>query len=87
MSDRAEEKLAQAYQVIGNLLHQCGLFESDEGRRALDYFSDSRVFDADFLPWPSGGDTEDDKAACGSDDGDEMCDRCDCWKHTRALCG
>lgn len=35
-------------------------------------------------PKPEG---EPDAQICASDDGDEMCDRCDCWKHTRALCG
>ena len=55
---RFEQKLAQAYQVIGYLLHQCGLFESDEGQRALDYFSDISAFDVDFLPWPGERETK-----------------------------
>ncbi len=29
---------------------------------------------------------EPDLSACESDDGDEMCDNCNCWKHTRAMC-
>lgn len=49
-----EAKSGQAYQVIGNLLSQCGLFESKEGTRALDYFSRDE-FNDDFLPWPKGG--------------------------------
>ncbi len=28
----------------------------------------------------------DDFAACKEENGDEMCDRCDCWKQTRANC-
>lgn len=24
---------------------------------------------------------------CDSDDPDDMCKYCDCWKHTRAMCG
>lgn len=24
---------------------------------------------------------------CESDDGNEMCDSCNCWKHTREVCG
>lgn len=28
----------------------------------------------------------DDRAACKEENGDEMCDRCDCWKQTRANC-
>lgn len=50
----AEEKSAQAYQVIGQLLSLCGMFESDEGQRALDYFSQTERFDPEFLPWPAG---------------------------------
>lgn len=49
--DELEAKSAQAYQVIGSLLSQCGLFESEEGTRALDYFSQDD-YDDDFLPWP-----------------------------------
>ena len=29
---------------------------------------------------------EPDLSACESDDGDERCDSCNCWKHTRAMC-
>jgi hypothetical protein len=49
-----ETKSGQAYQVIGNLLSECGLFESPEGQRALDYFSQDG-YDDDFLPWPRDG--------------------------------
>lgn len=24
--------------------------------------------------------------ACSNDDPDDMCNHCDCWKHTRAMC-
>lgn len=24
---------------------------------------------------------------CSNEDGDEMCDKCNCWKHTRSMCG
>lgn len=49
--DRTEIVRVQAYQVIGLLLNKCGLFESGEGQRALDYFAGDEV-DEDFLPWP-----------------------------------
>lgn len=49
--ERTEIVRAQAYQVIGALLEKCGLFESTEGQRALDYFSGDEVSE-DFLPWP-----------------------------------
>lgn len=49
--ERSEIVRAQAYQVIGFLLHELNIFESDEGQRALDYFSGEDC-DEDFLPWP-----------------------------------
>jgi len=51
---RAETVMAQAYQVIGNLLDRLGEFDSLEGIRALDYFSGDEVSE-DFLPWPARG--------------------------------
>ncbi|AWC24965.1 hypothetical protein CO731_04458 [Aminobacter sp. MSH1] len=50
--EELEAKSGQAYQVIGWLLSECGLFETAEGQRALDYFSED-AFDDDFLPWPA----------------------------------
>ncbi|MET3663382.1 hypothetical protein [Aquamicrobium ahrensii] len=47
--DQLEEKLAQAYQIIGTLLGD--KFETAEGQRVLDYFSRDE-FDESFLPWP-----------------------------------
>lgn len=47
--DELEEKLAQAYQVIGTLLGY--RFETEDGQRLLDYFGRDE-FRADFLPWP-----------------------------------
>jgi hypothetical protein len=51
-AEKLEIKSGQAYQVIGHLLDLCGMFESPEGQRALDYFSDEAKIDEDFLPWP-----------------------------------
>lgn len=48
--EQLEEKIAQAYQVIGYLLDQAGV-EGSESIRVLDYFSGDD-FDPDFLPWP-----------------------------------
>lgn len=50
--DPRDLKIADAYQVIGNLLTACRAFESDEGQRALDYFGISEEYDENFLPWP-----------------------------------
>ena len=47
-----EYKIGEAYQVVGFLLNECDLFDTDEGQRALDYFSREGVFEEDFLPWP-----------------------------------
>ncbi len=48
--EKAEQKLAQAGEVIAYLLDQAG-FVGGEGERALAYFS-SDAFDPAFLPWP-----------------------------------
>lgn len=56
--DEYEEKIGQAYQVIGMLLEKCGDFDSEEGQRALDYFAAEFSYDADFLPWPRGNHLE-----------------------------
>lgn len=50
--EELEAKSGQAYQVIGWLLSECGLFETAEGQRALDYLSNEQRYDDDFLPWP-----------------------------------
>lgn len=47
--DQLEQKLAQAYQVIGALLED--RFETEEGQRLLDYFGREQ-FDPDFLARP-----------------------------------
>lgn len=51
--EQLEEKIAQAYQVIGYLLDQAGI-EGSEAERALNYFSGDD-FDSNFLPWPRPG--------------------------------
>lgn len=51
--EKLEAKSGQAYLTIGWLLYQCGLFGTDEGQRALDYFSNEGHYDDDFLPWPA----------------------------------
>lgn len=49
-AEQLEDKIGQAYQVIGYLLEQAG-FDGGAAARALDYFS-SDAFDPEFLPWP-----------------------------------
>ena len=51
MDEEGEMKSAQAYQVIGILVMEAGLFEHPEAIRALDYFSETGKYDDDFLPW------------------------------------
>jgi hypothetical protein len=52
--EQAQEKIAQAYQVIGFLLHERDIPGRSE-ERALDYFSQTERFERDFLPWPDKG--------------------------------
>ncbi|TGP65470.1 hypothetical protein EN868_03210 [Mesorhizobium sp. M2D.F.Ca.ET.225.01.1.1] len=54
--ENLDAKLAQAYQIIGALLSDCGLFETTEGQRVLDYFSRDG-YDEHFLPWQRSGKT------------------------------
>lgn len=46
---REQEIMGQAYQVIGAIASEAGLFEHPDVQRALDYFSESR-YREDFLP-------------------------------------
>jgi hypothetical protein len=62
-TDEYESKIAEAYQVIGMLLDTLGVFESDDGQRALDYFSTADTYDENFLPWPKGDHAQWQKAA------------------------
>jgi hypothetical protein len=49
---QAKEKLAQAYVVLGVIIHgSSDEYSSNDLERALDYFSDSDWFDPGFLPW------------------------------------
>ncbi len=49
--EELEDKIGQAYQVIGHLLAECGLFDTKEGQDTLTYFS-AETYDDNFLPWP-----------------------------------
>jgi hypothetical protein len=47
----AELVCAEAYQVVGCLLDQLGLFESEQGQKILDNLSEARMVHQDVLPW------------------------------------
>ena len=47
----AEERLAEAYQVVGTLADYAGVFDHDDVIRALDRFSGSEI-EGELLPWP-----------------------------------
>lgn len=47
---REQEIMGQAYQVIGAIASEAGLFEHSDVQRALDYFSEKR-YREDFLPF------------------------------------
>lgn len=52
LTDAMEQKSTQAYQVIAQLLDRCGMYYTDEGVRALDYFSNELYVNENFLPFP-----------------------------------
>ena len=47
---RGQEIMGQAYQVIGAIASEAGLFEHPDVQSALDYFSENR-YREDFLPF------------------------------------
>ena len=49
----AEEVCAEAYQVVGSLLSDLGIFETDAAEKILDNLSQARMVHKDVLPWPS----------------------------------
>lgn len=49
----AEMVCAEAYQVVGCLLSDLGLFETDQSRKILDNLSEARRVHQDVLPWES----------------------------------
>lgn len=49
----AEMVCAEAYQVVGCLLSDLGLFETEQARKILDNLSEARRVHQDVLPWES----------------------------------
>jgi hypothetical protein len=49
----AEQVCAEAYQVVGCLLSDAGLFETEQARKVLDNLSQARMIHKDVLPWSS----------------------------------
>jgi hypothetical protein len=49
----AELVCCEAYQVVGSLLSDLGVFDSPEGQKVLDNLSEARLVHKDILPWPS----------------------------------
>lgn len=49
----AEEVCAEAYQVVGSLLEDLGVFETERARKILDNLSQAKRVHKDVLPWPS----------------------------------
>lgn len=51
-ADRLRYKIAEAYQIVGELARQANLFDDPAVIKALDHFADPDKFlDADLLPW------------------------------------
>jgi hypothetical protein len=49
----AEQVCAEAYQVVGSLLDDLGIFDTDEGEKILDNLSQAQMIHNDVLPWES----------------------------------
>lgn len=49
----AEEVCGEAYQVVGSLLSDLGIFETDHAKKILDNLSQAKMVHKDVLPWPS----------------------------------
>lgn len=49
----AEEVCAEAYQVVGSLLSDLGIFETDRAEKILDNLSQARLVHDNVLPWQS----------------------------------
>lgn len=55
----AEMVCAEAYQVVGCLLSDLGLFETEAARKILDNLSEARMVHQDVLPWESAAQHQD----------------------------
>lgn len=55
-TDEKQKLLRQLYQIIGSMLSDMGLFESERGQKLLDNIYAERVLHDDLLPWPALGD-------------------------------
>ena len=49
----AAEVCGEAYQVVGSLLDDLGVFDHPHAQKALDNLSQHRMVHTDVLPWPS----------------------------------
>jgi hypothetical protein len=49
----AELVCYEAYQVVGSLLSDLGVFDTDEAERILDNLCQARLVHQNVLPWPS----------------------------------
>jgi hypothetical protein len=49
----AAEVCGEAYQVVGSLLSDLGIFNTERARKILDNLSQHRMVHRDILPWPS----------------------------------
>lgn len=49
----AEKVCGEAYQVVGSLLSDMGIFDNEQSQKALDNLSQARMVHQDVLPWPS----------------------------------
>lgn len=52
--DEMGQVCAEAYQVVGVLLNDLGIFETERADKILDNLSEARLVHQDVLPWASG---------------------------------
>lgn len=59
-TDERDYVIAEAYQVVGQLLQDVGLFDSERGTKILDNLAQARIVHEDVLPWASSKPAEND---------------------------
>lgn len=81
----AEMVCAEAYQVVGSLLSDLGLFETEAARKILDNLSEARMVHQDVLPWESAACAERDARIAELEAANEAFGKRQEWWNSRML--
>lgn len=81
----AEMVCAEAYQVVGCLLSDLGLFETEAARKILDNLSEARMVHQDVLPWESAACAERDARIAELEAANEAFGKRQEWWNSRML--